>query len=252
MRKPLIAANWKMNGSFASNAEWIAGFRSLAAVAGGRDIVVCAPFPYLSQVTVGLSGVGVAVGAQDLSAEEPGAHTGCVAAEMLVDVGVQWVIVGHSERRQRRGENDALVAAKAARALALGLRPIVCVGETLAEREEGQAVEVVARQLAAILAGCELARLATGVIAYEPVWAIGTGHTASPAQAQEIHALIRGELGRRSVEVARGMRILYGGSVKAANAPELMAQPDIDGALVGGASLNASEFAAICAATPVR
>jgi triosephosphate isomerase len=254
MRKPLIAANWKMNGTQAVNAQWLAAYRS-ATISGAADIVVCPPYPYLSQVAAGLDGLGVAVGGQDLSADAPGAHTGDVAGEMLLDVGATWVIVGHSERRQTRGEDDAAVAAKAARALALGLRPILCVGETLAERDANRVVEVLERQLAAVLARCEPAGdkgLARGAIAYEPIWAIGTGRNASGAQAQEAHAVIRAAIGRSDPAVARGLRILYGGSVKPANAAELLAQPDVDGALVGGAALIAADFAAICAAAPRR
>jgi len=249
MRTRLVAANWKMNGTLAVNRQWLANFA--AAASGSRcEVVVCAPFVYLPQLVAGLEGSvrGVMAGAQDLCADAPGAHTGDVSGEMLLDIGVRWVIVGHSERRQARGEDDALVAAKAARAFALGLRPIVCVGETLPQRDAGQAAAVVEAQVAALLAHCSVEQLLGGAIAYEPIWAIGTGRTASGAQGQEIHAVIRGALARRAAGAAAAVRILYGGSVKATNAAELFAQPDIDGGLVGGAALNAVEFAAICAA----
>lgn len=243
-RRKLVAANWKMNGSRAANAEWLAQF---AAERPACETVVCAPFVYLPQVVAGLTG-GVTAGAQDLSQHAPGAHTGEVAGEMLVEAGCQWVIVGHSERRATCGETDAIVATKVRRAFAVKLRPIVCVGETLAEREAGKTLEVIARQIGAVLSACSVAELVEGAIAYEPVWAIGTGRTASPAQAQEVHDAIRAQLAAADSTAARLVRILYGGSVKAANAAELFAQPDIDGGLIGGASLDAREFRAICAA----
>lgn len=246
MRRKLVVANWKMNGSLAANAAWVAEFR--AAAAPGCEVVVCAPFVYLEQLARDLAAVGAALGAQDLSVEAPGAFTGEVAAEMLADVGCDWVIVGHSERRALHGETNELVAAKAARALALGLRPIVCVGETLAEREAGRTIDVIAAQLDAVLARCPPAQLGSGAIAYEPVWAIGTGRTAAAAQAQEAHAAIRGRLAATDAPAAARTRLLYGGSVKPANAAELFAQPDIDGGLIGGASLLAKDFLAICAA----
>jgi triosephosphate isomerase (TIM) len=243
-RKKLVAANWKMNGSRAANEAWLAEF---AREPAGCEAVVCAPFVYLPQVIAGLAR-GVTPGAQDLSQHAPGAYTGETAGEMLVDLGVRWVIVGHSERRAMCGEGDEIVAAKARRALDLGLRPIVCVGETLAEREAGQTLAVVSRQVATVLGQCSVTDLMTGALAYEPVWAIGTGRTASPAQAQEVHAAIRAQLTRVDAVAAANVRILYGGSVKPANAGELFAQPDIDGGLIGGASLNARDFHAICAA----
>jgi triosephosphate isomerase len=243
-RRKLVAANWKMNGTRSANASWLAQFGQEAT---DCETVVCAPFVYLPQVVAGLASE-MAAGAQDLSQHELGAHTGEVAGEMLLDVGCRWVIVGHSERRATCGETDAIVAAKARRALGLGLRPIVCVGETLAEREAGKTLQVIARQVAAILSVCSVAELAGGALAYEPVWAIGTGRTATPAQAQEVHAAIRTQLAAADAAGAKSVRVLYGGSVKAANAAELFAQPDIDGGLIGGASLDAREFRAICAA----
>jgi triosephosphate isomerase len=242
-RAKLVAANWKMNGSRAANEAWLAEF---AREPAGCEAVVCAPFVYLPQVLAGVAH-GVTAGAQDLSQHSPGAYTGETAGEMLVDLGVRWVIVGHSERRAMCGETDGMVAAKARRALDLGLRPIVCVGETLAEREAGQTMPVVQRQIAAVLGACKVAELVGGAIAYEPVWAIGTGRTATPEQAQEVHRGIRTQLARAGSSAA-ALRILYGGSVKPANAGELFAQPDIDGGLIGGASLNARDFRAICAA----
>jgi len=245
MRRKLVAANWKMNGSSAANAQWLAAWRDVSAPC---DVVVCAPFVYLPQVGAGLAGSGAELGAQNLSAQAPGAYTGEVAGEMLSDVGCRWVIVGHSERRALYGETNELVAGKAARAIALGLKPIACVGETLTERDAGRTLEVVSAQMAALLAQCPVEQLAFGALAYEPVWAIGTGRTATPAQAQEVHAAIREQLARADAQAAQRTRILYGGSVKPGNARELFAQPDIDGGLIGGASLVAAEFAAICAA----
>ncbi len=249
-RRRLVAANWKMNGTRAANAAWLAEF------AGARpscETVVCAPFVYLPQLidrlaSSGLAGSATAVGAQNLSERSPGAFTGEVAGEMLVDLGCRWVIVGHSERRALYGETNEIVAAKAARALALGLRPIVCIGETLAERDGKRTMAVVSAQLAAVLKTCRAADLARGAVAYEPVWAIGTGRTATPEQAQEVHATIRAQLVAADSEAATATRIVYGGSVKPANAAELFAQPDIDGGLIGGASLIARDFVAICAA----
>ncbi|MEW5879280.1 MAG: triose-phosphate isomerase [Pseudomonadota bacterium] len=249
MRRPLVAANWKMNGSIAANEQWLAEFRA-AASSLAADVVVCAPYPYLAQVWVGLKGMQAEVGAQDLSEHRAGAYTGDVAGEMLVDVGCRWVIVGHSERRALHGESNERVAAKVSRALDAGLRPIVCIGETLAEREAGRTHEVVRAQLDAVLAAVGATALERGAIAYEPVWAIGSGRTATPAQAQEVHAAIRAQLAAVDAGAARAVRVLYGGSVKPANAAELFAQPDIDGGLIGGASLVARDFVAICAAVP--
>jgi triosephosphate isomerase len=245
MRRKLVAANWKMNGTRAANAAWIARFR--AASAPACEVVVCAPFVYLPQVLDELAGTAAMAGAQNLSHEAPGAFTGEVAGEMLADLGCRWVIVGHSERRALYGENSERVAAKAARAIGLGLRPIVCVGETLAEREAGRTMEVVGAQLDAVLARCSVAQLADGAIAYEPVWAIGTGKTATPAQAQQVHAAIRARLAAADANAAAQARLLYGGSVKPSNAAELFGQADIDGGLIGGASLQAGDFLAICA-----
>jgi len=244
MRKKLVVGNWKMHGSRPQNAEL------LAAIVGARPyacgVAVCVPFPYLGETAVALAGSDVLWGAQDCSAHAQGAYTGEVSAAMLAEFGCRYAIVGHSERRAHHAESEQLVADKAKAALARGLTPIVCVGETLAQREQGHAHEVVKRQLSAVIHA--LGHCAGEiVVAYEPVWAIGTGVTATPEQAQEMHALIRTQL-RAATSHADAMSVLYGGSVKADNAATLFAQPDVDGGLVGGASLKASEFVAICRA----
>jgi triosephosphate isomerase len=244
-RRYLVAANWKMNGSRAANAHWLTAFAPHRA-ALACDVVLCAPAVYVAELAAAAPGLDI--GAQDVSERAPGAYTGDIAAGMLADVGCRWVIVGHSERRQLHGESDATVAAKAQAARAARLRPIVCVGETLAEREAGATLDVVRRQLDAVLDRIGAAELAEGALAYEPVWAIGTGRTATPAQAQEVHAALRAHVARRDGAAALALRLLYGGSVKPANAAELMAQPEIDGGLIGGAALVADDFAAICAA----
>lgn len=248
MRRPLVAGNWKMNGSAASIATLMAGV--VAGVEGleKTDVSVCPPFPYLAAVGERVRGTRVTLGAQDCSVHEAGAYTGEVAAPMLIDVGCRQVIVGHSERRQYHAETDELVARKFARALQSGLMPILCVGETLQEREQGQTEAVVGRQLAAVLGNSGIAAFGNAVIAYEPVWAIGTGKVATPEQAQAVHAFIRGRLTEADGTVAAATRILYGGSVKGSNAAELFRQPDIDGGLIGGASLQADEFITICRA----
>ena len=239
-RKKLIAGNWKMNGSLAANAaligELLAGIGQPAC-----DVAVCVPAVYLAQVQLLLAGQGgIALGAQDVSQHESGAYTGDVSAAMLKELGARYVIVGHSERRQYQGETDAQVAIKAQRALAAGLTPIVCVGETLQEREQGETESVVSRQLSAVIQLND-ERLVDLVVAYEPVWAIGTGRTATPEQAQAVHAALRALLAAADLQAA-GVRILYGGSMNAGNAAELLAQPDIDGGLIGGASLKARDF----------
>lgn len=247
MRRKFVAGNWKMHGSLKSNADLLREVRSGAAGLD-IDIAVCVPYPYLAQVADLLEGSNIAWGAQDVSEHAQGAYTGEVSAAMLVDFGCKYVIVGHSERRTYYGDTDAIVAAKAEAALKAGLIPIVCVGETLEERERNVTAEVVTRQLNAVVERCGVKALADMVIAYEPVWAIGTGRTATPEQAQEVHALVRARVARDDASVAAGLRILYGGSMKPGNARELMAQPDIDGGLIGGASLVAADFVAICAA----
>ena len=247
MRKKLVAGNWKMNGGRERNAALLA---SLAA--GFADcsceIAVCPPFPYLEQVAALLDGSGVALGAQTLSEHAAGAYTGEVSGAMLAEFGCRYVLVGHSERRTLFAESDAQIAAKFAAAQSAGLTPVLCVGETLAQRESGETFSVVATQVAAVIDRVGVKALASAVVAYEPVWAIGTGLTASPAQAQEVHAAIRGQVGALDREVASGLRILYGGSVKSQNATELFGQADIDGGLIGGAALVAEDFLAICRA----
>ena len=245
MRRTLIAGNWKMNGSLAANAALLDGIR--AGVPAACDLAVCVPAPYLAQVQSALQASGVHWGAQDLSEHESGAYTGEVSAQMLKDFGCTYVIVGHSERRSYHGESDELVARKSVRALESGLIPIVCVGETLQEREEGRTNDVVVRQLDPVIKAVG-SRLADIVIAYEPVWAIGTGKTATPDMAQQVHELIRATLSKANTGAADKIKILYGGSMKPDNAKELLAMPDIDGGLIGGASLKAADFLAIAAA----
>lgn len=247
MRRKLVVANWKMHGSRAENAPLVEAVLN-APIHQGVDCVICPPFVYLQEVGRQLRDAAVKLGAQNVCAEAPGAQTGEIAASMLRDVGCNYVIVGHSERRHLYGENDVLVARKVAAAQSRGLIPILCVGEQLAEREGGLTEEVLARQLDAVLALSGAAVFEHSVVAYEPVWAIGTGRTASPGQAQEAHAFIRRRLALRDAKIAAGLRILYGGSVKAGNARELFMQEDVDGGLIGGASLKAEEFLAILAA----
>ncbi|MBN9411178.1 MAG: triose-phosphate isomerase [Burkholderiales bacterium] len=246
MIRKLIAGNWKMNGSLEANEVLV---RAILAGVGtpGCDIAVCVPAPYLAQVAGLLKGQqSVALGAQDISRHAQGAYTGEVSGSMLRDFGTRYALVGHSERRQYHGETDEAVALKAKAALDVGITPIVCVGETLSEREAGQTDDVVRRQLAAVIH--ENGHCITEiVVAYEPVWAIGTGKTATPAQAQQVHAVLRSQLHAASTAAA-GIRILYGGSMNAANAAELLAQPDIDGGLIGGASLKAPDFLTIASA----
>jgi triosephosphate isomerase (TIM) len=248
MRRKLVIGNWKMHGSLAENRVLLNALKP--ALAGMREAGagVCAPFPYLAQLQGELTGTAIAWGAQNVSEQSKGAFTGEVSASMLNDFGCQYVIVGHSERRSIYGESDDLVAKKYMAAQAAGLIPILCVGESLTERESGITEQVVARQLDAVITAAGVESLAKAVVAYEPVWAIGTGKTATPAQAQAVHAFIRGKIAGLSQPIAAGLVIQYGGSVKASNAAELFSQPDIDGGLIGGASLIAEEFIAICKA----
>ncbi len=247
MNKKLIAGNWKMNGSLAANDAllkvMLAGMGQPVA-----DVAICAPAPYLAQLQLLLQGSAVDLGAQDVSAHEAGAYTGEVSAAMLKDFGCRYAIVGHSERRQYHGETDEVVATKAQRALSAGVTPIVCVGETLAQREAGETESVVKRQLAAVIhtVGHCITEI---VVAYEPVWAIGTGKTATPEQAQAVHAVVRAQLAAATTHPER-VQILYGGSMNAANAASLLSQPDIDGGLIGGASLKAEDFLKIIASCP--
>ncbi|MCB1865351.1 MAG: triose-phosphate isomerase [Chromatiales bacterium] len=249
MRQPLVAGNWKMNGSRASARELLGGvLEGLAATPVACEVAVFVPYVLLQQVSEQLAGSAVTWGAQNLSTEAKGAFTGEISAAMLKEFGSTSVIVGHSERRSLYGETDAVVAKKYQVARAAGLRPIFCIGETLDERESGITNEVVARQIDAVIELEGVAALADGVIAYEPVWAIGTGRTATPEQAQAVHAFIRGRIADRDATVAEGVQILYGGSMNAKNAAELLAQADIDGGLIGGASLIAADFLTICRA----
>jgi triosephosphate isomerase len=245
MKKQLIAGNWKMNGSLQSNAALVAALAAGAAKAQCL-VAVCVPAPYLAQVQLLVTGTPIALGAQDLSQHESGAFTGEVSAGMLREFATRYCLVGHSERRQYHGETDVVVATKVQRALAAGITPIVCVGETLAEREAGRTEEVVKRQLAAVIhtnGHC----ISEIVVAYEPVWAIGTGKTASPEEAQQVHAVLRAQLHAATAHADR-VHILYGGSMNAGTAAQLLSQQDIDGGLVGGASLKAADFLSIIAA----
>ncbi|UVE17069.1 triose-phosphate isomerase [Pseudomonas sp. LS44] len=248
MRRPLVAGNWKMHGTRASVAELIKGLRHLA-LPSGVDVAVFPPCLYVNQVMAGLEGKSIAVGAQNCAVEPmQGALTGEIAPSQLADAGCTLVLVGHSERRLILGERDELLSRKFAAAQSCGLIPVLCVGETQAQREAGRTLEIVGRQLGSVIEELGVGAFTSAVVAYEPVWAIGTGLTASPQQAQDVHAAMRAQLATENAEVARGVRILYGGSVKAANAAELFGMPDIDGGLIGGASLNADEFGAICRA----
>lgn len=245
MRKKLVAGNWKMHGSRSMAAELVKEIAS--GKPGSVDVAVFPPFAYLSELAARQTESGLAVGAQDVSEHTgQGAFTGEISAAMLADVGARWVLVGHSERRQYHHESDDLVARKFAAARAGGLTPILCIGETLEQRETGQTSEVISRQLQAVLSVNGIGCFDTAVIAYEPVWAIGTGRTATPEQVQHVHAFIRSQLEKEDVTISRLTRLLYGGSVKPANAAELFAQVDVDGGLIGGASLTATEFLAIC------
>jgi triosephosphate isomerase (TIM) len=244
MRRKLIVGNWKMNGNRPANAELLASL--VQARPFGGDVAVCAPFPYLSETAATLAGSEIRWGAQDVSAHDNGAFTGEVSAAMLAELGCRFAIVGHSERRAYHGEGDTLVAQKAQAALSRGVTPIVCVGETLEQRDAGHTEDVVKRQLSVVIH--QLAHCAGEiVVAYEPVWAIGTGRTATPEQAQAVHAVLRAQLQAATAHADR-VRILYGGSVKPDNAAALFAMADIDGGLIGGASLKASDFVAICRA----
>jgi triosephosphate isomerase (TIM) len=247
MRRKLVAGNWKMNGSLVANAALLAEIKAGMAVAV-CDVAICAPAPYFAQCQAELAGSAIALGGQDVSAHVAGAYTGEVAVSMLQDFACQYVIVGHSERRAYHAETDGLVAQKALRALSAGVTPIVCVGETLAEREAGQTDAVVGRQLQAVLNVLDAEQVGKIVVAYEPVWAIGTGKTATPQMAQDVHFALRAKLAEKSPVAATEVKILYGGSMKPDNAVELLVMSDIDGGLIGGAALKAVDFLAIVAA----
>jgi len=241
MRRKLLVGNWKMNSSLAANAALLAGIKAGAGKVG-CDIAVCVPAPYLAQCQSELTGTNITWGAQDLSSHDSGAFTGEVSASMLRDFGCRYAIVGHSERRTYHGETNEQVAEKVRRALATGLTPIVCVGETLADREAGRTAEVIGQQMDAILVVIEPDDVSRIIIAYEPVWAVGTGRTATPQMVQEVHGLLRARLVLRNPATAGRAYILYGGSIRPDNARDLLQLPDVDGGLIGGASLNASDF----------
>jgi len=246
MRRKWVGGNWKMHGSRAMASALVGAIAE--ANTDTVDVAVFPPFPYLREACAAAAGSRIAVGGQDVSEYESGAFTGEVSAAMLRDIGCALALAGHSERRQYHRESDEQVAAKVAKSLEHDLVPVLCVGETLDQREAGQTTDVVSRQLGAVIAHCGIAAFERIVVAYEPVWAIGTGRTASPAQAQEVHALLRSQLARDDARIAGSTRIVYGGSVKPGNAAELFAQTDIDGGLIGGAALQATDFLSICAA----
>jgi len=252
MRTKLVAGNWKMHGSLATNQRLLAAVKDAAGEFAGARCAVCVPFPYLHQAQGMLAGTEVALGAQNLSEHDAGAYTGEVAGAMLRDFGCRYVIVGHSERRAIYGERDGQVAQKFQAAQRAGLIPILCVGETLAERDNAETETVVGRQLNAVLETAGVRALADAFVAYEPVWAIGTGRTATPAQAESVHEFLRATVAKRDARIAAELAILYGGSVKPANAAELFAMPDVDGGLIGGASLVAADFISICKAAAGR
>ena len=245
MRRMMVAGNWKMHGTRASVAELIVGLRDMS-LPGSVDVAVFPPDLFIDRVIKGLQGAPISIGAQNTAVEaKQGALTGEISSDQLQDAGCALVLVGHSERRLILGESDETLNRKFAAVQASGLTPVLCIGETLEQREAGQTLEVVGRQLDVVIDAFGIEAFANAVIAYEPVWAIGTGLTASPQQAQDVHAAIRAQLAQKNSEVAQGVRLLYGGSVKAASAVELFSMPDIDGGLIGGASLNADEFGAI-------
>jgi len=251
MRRKIVAGNWKLHGSRQFATELV-GQVAAGLPLEGVELVILPPLPYLGDLVEDFEGTALAFGSQDVSCNEKGAYTGEVSAAMLVDVGARYGLVGHSERRQYHHESSELVARKFVAAVNAGLTPVLCVGETLEQREAGQTEQVIAAQLAPVLDLAGVGAFAGAVVAYEPVWAIGTGRTASPEQAQAVHAFIRGEVAGRDARIADSLPILYGGSVKPDNAAELFAQPDVDGGLVGGASLVAADFLAIARAAAGR
>ncbi|MFK7794728.1 MAG: triose-phosphate isomerase [Gammaproteobacteria bacterium] len=248
MRRSIVAANWKLNGSLKMAKALVTAIDVHSNGLAGVDAVICPPYPYLAYVSGLMTAGNMCLGTQSIAEHETGAFTGEVSAEMVAEIGCKYAIVGHSERREYYGETDAIVAAKFLRIQTAGLTPILCVGESLEQREQGIMQDTIVRQMNAVVNEAGIASMKNAVLAYEPIWAIGTGRTASPEQAQEVHAIIRAEIAKYSTEIAEGLRILYGGSVKANNAAELFLQPDIDGGLIGGASLDAEQFNAIVAA----
>jgi triosephosphate isomerase len=248
MRTPLVAGNWKMNGTRASVAELTRGLVAGAAGISDAEILLCPSYIFIPQVQSLIDESSILLGGQDLYPQAAGAYTGAISGPMLSDAGCQYVIVGHSERRALMGDNDGVVARKFAAAQEHGLTPILCVGETLDERQSDSTLAVIGRQFSAVVDAVGIESFNKAVVAYEPVWAIGTGETATPEQAQEIHAALRAMAAKRSAKIAADLRLLYGGSVKSANATDLFSMPDIDGGLIGGAALEAEEFLAICSA----
>ena len=248
MRRPLVAANWKLNGSLEMASSLVSEINAECSKSAKVDVVIAPPYPYMATVAELINCENIHLGAQSAAQHQTGAYTGEVSATMLAEFGCKYVIVGHSERREYYGETDQVVAEKFMQIQAAGLLPILCVGETLAQRESGVVQETIVKQVDAVVQKAGIEAMNNAVIAYEPIWAIGTGKTASPEQAQEVHAMIRGEISKHSSKTADGLRILYGGSVKADNAAELFSQTDIDGGLIGGASLVAEQFNAIVSA----
>lgn len=248
MRKPLIAGNWKLNGSLTSITELLAGIKDQASVVTVAELVVCPPFIYIGHVQQQLADTGISFGAQDCSDQDNGAYTGEVAASMIKEFGSKYVIIGHSERRHIYGESNEMVAVKFEQVKKNSLVPILCVGETLQDREDGHTEVVIAKQIDVVLDLLGIDGFNDAVIAYEPVWAIGTGHTATPEQAQEVHDFIRCKIDALNKDIAANLRILYGGSMKPENAKQLLQQNDIDGGLIGGASLKAQDFISIATA----
>ena len=248
MRQPMVAGNWKMNGSRESVKELISGIKAGMGDVNRAEVVVCPPAIFIADVTAETAGTAIKVGSQNICDQDKGAFTGEIAGSMLRDYNCDFAIIGHSERRSLYGETDQLVAQRFAAARRNGIKPIFCIGETLEERENGTTMDVCSRQIDAVIELEGVEALADGVIAYEPVWAIGTGKTATPEQAQEVHAYIRSKIAGLNADVAGGLRILYGGSMNAGNAAELLAQADIDGGLIGGASLKPEDFLTICKA----
>ena len=248
MRQSIVAANWKLNGSLDMATSLVSAINDHSQSLAGVDAILCPPYPYLSLVNNLITADNVFLGAQNVSQHASGAYTGEVSAKMVKEMGCGYVIVGHSERREYYGETDSIVAAKFIQIQSEGITPILCVGESLQQREQGVMKDTIVSQVKAVINDAGISSMSNAVLAYEPIWAIGTGKTATPDQAQEVHAIIRSVIADQSAEIAERLRILYGGSVKANNAADIFSQPDIDGGLIGGASLDADQFNAIVSA----
>ncbi len=248
MRQSIVAANWKLNGSLEMATSLVSAINLHCQGLSGVDAIICPPYPYLSVVDQSITADNVFLGAQNVAQHQSGAYTGEVSAEMVKEMGCRYVIVGHSERREYYGETDTIVAEKFIQIQSAGITPILCVGESLEQREQGVMQDTIVNQVKAVINDAGISSMSNAVLAYEPIWAIGTGKTASPEQAQEVHAIIRSVIAEQSAEIAEELRILYGGSVKANNAADIFSQPDIDGGLIGGASLDADQFNAIVSA----